>query len=328
MKILIYGINYIPEADRNRQVFRRDGRVAGCGRAMRCASSRRRRTIQNGRWRPVIPHGATSRNARRSIYLAHAPVGAERSWRTEAHAAPVLLRRIVVPGHAGTGILARRRGNHGGAGATCARAGWLAARLGGGKAWLHIQDFEVDVAFHMGMLKGHGLKRLVRGLNAGARPLRLRFLDLGTHAGTAAEKIRRTGTYQFFPNWVDINHVSQLTGPSSYRAELGIAPDAIVALFSGTMGGKQGLMVIPQAARLLATRKDVVFVICGNGVMKQPLETATAGLPNVRMLPLQPFERLAELLGMADIHLLPQSRKPKTWYSRLSCPACWPAASP
>jgi colanic acid biosynthesis glycosyl transferase WcaI len=30
-------------------------------------------------------------------------------------------------------------------------------------------------------------------------------------------------------------------------------------------------------------------------------------LANIRFLPLQPFERLGELLGTADIHLLPQS---------------------
>ena len=41
--------------------------------------------------------------------------------------------------------------------------------------------------------------------------------------------------------------------------------------------------------------------------MKPDLEAAVADLPNVRLLPLQPSERLAELLGMADIHLLPQS---------------------
>lgn len=31
------------------------------------------------------------------------------------------------------------------------------------------------------------------------------------------------------------------------------------------------------------------------------------GLANIRFLPLQPFERLGQLLGLADIHLLPQS---------------------
>jgi colanic acid biosynthesis glycosyl transferase WcaI len=66
-------------------------------------------------------------------------------------------------------------------------------------------------------------------------------------------------------------------------------------------------MVVPAAARLLQARKDLVFVICGDGMMKPKLEEASVDLPNVRMLPLQPIERLGELLCMADIHLLPQS---------------------
>jgi colanic acid biosynthesis glycosyl transferase WcaI len=41
--------------------------------------------------------------------------------------------------------------------------------------------------------------------------------------------------------------------------------------------------------------------------MKPALVAASAGLPNVQFLPLQPFERLGQLLGLADIHLLPQS---------------------
>jgi colanic acid biosynthesis glycosyl transferase WcaI len=42
-------------------------------------------------------------------------------------------------------------------------------------------------------------------------------------------------------------------------------------------------------------------------MMKPQLEIASTGLSNIRLLPLQPFERLGELLCMADIHLLPQS---------------------
>jgi colanic acid biosynthesis glycosyl transferase WcaI len=41
--------------------------------------------------------------------------------------------------------------------------------------------------------------------------------------------------------------------------------------------------------------------------MKPELEEAARVLPNLRLLPLQPYSRLSELLGLADVHLLTQS---------------------
>ncbi|MES1163397.1 MAG: WcaI family glycosyltransferase, partial [Rhizobacter sp.] len=43
----------------------------------------------------------------------------------------------------------------------CAPAGWLAARVCGATAWLHIQDFEVDAAFRMGLLKGRLAQKVI-----------------------------------------------------------------------------------------------------------------------------------------------------------------------
>jgi colanic acid biosynthesis glycosyl transferase WcaI len=111
----------------------------------------------------------------------------------------------------------------------------------------------------------------------------------------------------FLPNWVGDQAVEHYAETTSYRRELGIPDDAVVALFSGTLGGKQGLELLPDVARLVADHPRLVVVICGDGVMKPHLETACEGMANVRMLPLQPVERLAELLHMADIHLLPQN---------------------
>jgi len=190
----------------------------------------------------------------------------------------------------------------------CAPVGWLTARLCGAKAWLHIQDFEVDVAFQMGLLKGKLLQRLVL---ASERWLLRRFDVVSTISRKMMERLNKKGVapdkVSFFPNWVDIDHVHPLAKPSSYRAELGIAPDAIVILYSGSLGNKQGLMVIPEAARRLVQVLTVVFVVCGDGVMKPELEAAAKELPNLKLLPLQPFARLSELLGLADIHLLTQS---------------------
>jgi colanic acid biosynthesis glycosyl transferase WcaI len=191
----------------------------------------------------------------------------------------------------------------------CAPAGWLVARLCGAEAWLHIQDFEVDVAFNMGLLKSGGpLQRMALGLE---RWLLRRFDSVSSISRRMVSRLIAKGVPEertrYFPNWVDISHVRPSNGGNGYRGELGAADDAVVVLYSGTLGAKQGLQIIPDVAKLLAGRRDILFVICGDGALKGELETRTRDLPNVRLLPLQPFERLGELLTMANIHLLPQS---------------------
>lgn len=190
----------------------------------------------------------------------------------------------------------------------CAPMGWLTARLCGATAWLHVQDFEVDVAFQMNLLKGRCLKSLALWLE---RSVLRRFDKVSSISSKMVEKLRHKGldgdAIELFPNWVDTAGVNPLQHPSSYRAQLGIRNDQTVALFSGTWGSKQNLLSIPAVARLLKHRQDIVFVICGDGVMRAELEAACAGLDNVHLLPLQPKERLCDLLGMADVHLLTQS---------------------
>lgn len=109
-----------------------------------------------------------------------------------------------------------------------------------------------------------------------------------------------------FPNWVDVSAIRPLEKPSVYRASLGIAHDACVILYAGNLGAKQGLEVVADAAALLKNIANIVIVFCGQGATKQALEARCADLPNVRFIPLQPLEKLQELLGMADIHILPQ----------------------
>ena len=190
----------------------------------------------------------------------------------------------------------------------CSPMGWLTARATGGTAWIHIQDFEVDVAFTMGFLKGKRTRRLAWGLESWmlrrfdkVSTISHRMLDLLGIKGVRSDRAT------LFPNWVDIDRIRPLQGPSSYREQLGIPDDAVIALYSGSLGRKQGLMVIPTAAQRLCDMSNLHFIICGDGVMKPELEAACAGLHNVHLLPLQDADRLQELLGAADIHLLPQS---------------------
>lgn len=80
-----------------------------------------------------------------------------------------------------------------------------------------------------------------------------------------------------------------------------------VVMYSGNLGLSQQLETVIAAAERLRDDSRILFVLAGEGARKASLEdwVAKHGLPNVRFLPCQPKERLAELLGAADIHLIP-----------------------
>ncbi len=189
----------------------------------------------------------------------------------------------------------------------CSPTALCLARLTGARAWLHIQDYEVDAAFALGLLQGGLARRLVTGLE---RWLMRRFDKVSTISESmivhASAKGVEADRLIYFPNWIDLTRIYPIAQPSSYRATLGIPANTVVALYSGNMGGKQGLEILAESARLLFDSPDLLFVFCGNGAGKADLERLTKGLANVRFLTLQPVECLNDLLGLADIHLLPQ----------------------
>lgn len=106
-------------------------------------------------------------------------------------------------------------------------------------------------------------------------------------------------------NWVDLDVIKPASGPNRFRQELGLRDQDFVALYAGNLGPKQGLEILIEAARTI-NQPDIHFVIAGAGSSRQKLMDASAGLPNMHWLPLQPEERLAELLTFPDLHVIPQ----------------------
>jgi colanic acid biosynthesis glycosyl transferase WcaI len=188
----------------------------------------------------------------------------------------------------------------------CAPGALLLARLTRAKSWLHIQDFEVDAAFSMGLLKGNRIQRFFLGAE---RRLMQRFDRVSTISGRMMDLARSKGQdgerLVYFPNWVDMSLINPQAS-STYRQELGIGSDEIVALYSGNMGNKQGLDILAKLAGALSDQPGITFVFSGDGTGKADLVALCEGLKNVRFLALQPLRRLSDLLALADVHLLPQ----------------------
>ena len=182
----------------------------------------------------------------------------------------------------------------------------IVSKLSGAKSILHIQDFEVDAAFELGIVKAGWLKSFIYGVEYF---LMNRFDRVSTISEAMLDKLNKKGIDSrkqlFFPNWVDTASIYPLEMVSSYRVELNIPLNKTVALYSGNMGEKQGLEIVIQAAKELES-VNIQFIMCGSGSALERLKVLAKDLKNIIWLPLQPLKRLNDFLNIADICLLPQ----------------------
>jgi colanic acid biosynthesis glycosyl transferase WcaI len=190
---------------------------------------------------------------------------------------------------------------------SAAFSAWIARRIGA-YSWLHLQDFEVDAAFDLGLLSRKQLRapmvaierKILRSFDC-VSTISPQMLDRLAAKGIDREKIREVR------NWTDIGKIRTGDKHTRFREKLGFDDSHFVGLYSGTMSNKQGLELIIEAARNLdQSNSNIRFVMCGDGPHKPILQNLAAGLTNVQFLGLQADERFAELLNSADFHLIPQ----------------------
>jgi colanic acid biosynthesis glycosyl transferase WcaI len=186
---------------------------------------------------------------------------------------------------------------------------WLTARLSGSKAWLHIQDFELEAATNLGMLPSD--KFLTRWAIHIESWLLGRFDRVSTISNRMIESLENKGVHSnqtyLFPNWIDTNQIFPLPDcRKTLRRIFDLPEDKVIVLYSGNMGNKQGLEIVVDIACEIQGNDEIFFVFCGQGTARKDLETRAAELPNVKFISLQPAEKLNQLLNTADIHILPQ----------------------
>lgn len=308
-RILIFGMNYAPElAGVGRYTGEIAEYLAGCGADVVVVTT----PPHYPGWRVQASHATPGYSSgvlngvmvHRCPLVLHKPM--EGLWRLIApltfalSSAPVLLWKLitfrpdvaicVVPTMSGAPVLI------------------AGARLVGARTVIHMHDLEADAAFAVGHLNDWSwLKSLARTLE---RWILKGFDKVITISDRMADRISEKGVdrrdIEVVRNWVDIDFIKPLEGVSPYRSELQFGPGDRIVLYSGNLGRKQGLDVLCQAAKRLSSNRNIHFVIAGEGPAKDILIERYGGSPNIHFLPFQPYERLSDFLGMADIHVLPQ----------------------
>jgi colanic acid biosynthesis glycosyl transferase WcaI len=307
MKLLIYGLNYAPEltgtgkytAEMAEALAARGHEVhvvsappyypawcvaAGWSAWRYTTETRGGVTVRRAPiWVPSHPRGTTRVAHLASFALSSIwPMAAQWRWRPDIvmAIAPTLL---------------------------CAPAALMLARAAGAKAWLHVQDFEVEAALGLGLLAP---RRAARAAHAFECAMLRRFDVVSSISDKMVARLTALGVPMSrtlcVPNWVDVRTIRPLRRPSVYRRTLGIGEDETVVLYAGNLGTKQGLEHVLDAAERLAARTDIRFVFCGDGLARERVASHCERFSNCRLIGLQSADRLGELLGMADMHVLPQ----------------------
>ncbi|ABD10670.1 hypothetical protein ThrDRAFT_00974 [Frankia casuarinae] len=104
---------------------------------------------------------------------------------------------------------------------------------------------------------------------------------------------------------------------TAIRAELGIAPDALVALFAGKMISRKRPLDIADALRILTRTprgpvdREIIVIMAGDGVLRATLDAVAAELGGaLRMVGFADQERLPRLYAASDLYLHPAERDP------------------
>jgi glycosyltransferase involved in cell wall biosynthesis len=125
------------------------------------------------------------------------------------------------------------------------------------------------------------------------------FIDHITSLGVPADRI------ELVYNGIDADRFRPQPASEDLRREHGLVGKRTVA-YIGTLGLAHGLQTVIDAAALLRDRSDVVFLLIGDGAERGRLESTIAerGLENVRVLGLQPREKMPAWIATIDVLLV------------------------
>jgi glycosyltransferase involved in cell wall biosynthesis len=107
-------------------------------------------------------------------------------------------------------------------------------------------------------------------------------------------------------NWADEGTISRLpVATSALRRRLDLT-DKFVVAYSGNLGRAHETDTLLTAAQALRDDPGMVFLLTGGGANMRALESAARqrGLAQMRFLPYQPREQLADSLAAGDVHLV------------------------
>lgn len=171
---------------------------------------------------------------------------------------------------------------------------------------LLMYDIYPDILERMGLLAGGGrIARFWRYLSGRSLAAASGVITLGAHMAETIRGHLRPGDavdVEVIPNWADTNSIRPLPKSDNPFARRHGLTDKFVVVYSGAFGATHDTESIVAAAEMLTDLPDVHVLLIGGGTRLREVADLVreTSLPNLTLLPFQPFETLPYSLSVAD----------------------------
>jgi len=176
---------------------------------------------------------------------------------------------------------------------------------------LNVQDILPEAAVRVGLLKN---KRMIQALAVlekfAYRTAHTISVITDGFSENLVNKRVPINKIVCIPNWVNVNFISPLPKENNSWRTAHQLDGKFVVLYSGNIALTQGLETVIEAAIRLRQITEIVFVIVGESKALQRLQKYCLlnGADNVLLLPLQPRDKLPQMLATSDVGLIVQKR--------------------
>lgn len=184
----------------------------------------------------------------------------------------------------------------------------LALRIRGASVVNWIMDLFPETAIELGLLRRWPrLCKMSLGLrNWSIRSSSVIACPTTTMADYLRSALSAAAPVTVMRHWSDGNEIYPIAAADNALRQQWNLNDKLVIGYSGNFGRAHDFSTILNAADMLKDEKDICFLMIGNGHQHAAVveEAQRRNLTNLIFKPLQPVERLAESLCVADAHIV------------------------
>lgn len=173
----------------------------------------------------------------------------------------------------------------------------------------NVQEIYPDIAIRLGVLKNKFIIKLFFILEkfVYSKASAITVIAKGMKKQLLGKNVNEDKIY-IIPNFVDVTDLREVAGINPFSKKHNIHNKFVIS-YAGNIGPAQGLECFIEAAIILKNKKEVMFLMMGDGILRKSFadKISLLSLENFILLPYQPYSLMNQVYSSSNLCLVPQA---------------------